>query len=71
MAHRWTAVRRQKRRRFIAWRGRRILMSGDLSVDGCNRLMKLMPKKLPHEVIFMAHHGQYGVNKTLLRNGEA
>ena len=63
VAHRWTAVRRQKRRRFIAWRGRRILMPGDLSVDGGNRLMTLMPKKLPHEVIFMAHHGQYGVNK--------
>jgi hypothetical protein len=43
--------------------GRRILIPGDLSVDGGNRLMKLMPEKLPHEIIFMAHHGQQGVNK--------
>ena len=43
--------------------GRKILIPGDLSVDGGNRLMKLMPEKLPHEIIFMAHHGQDGVNK--------
>jgi hypothetical protein len=43
--------------------GRKILIPGDLSVDGGNRLMKLMPEKLPHEIVFMAHHGQQGVNK--------
>jgi beta-lactamase superfamily II metal-dependent hydrolase len=47
----------------VAHGGRKILIPGDLSVEGGNRLMKLMPEKLPHEIVFMAHHGQQGVDK--------
>ena len=43
--------------------GRRILLPGDLGVEGGERLLKLIPEKLAHDVVVMAHHGQRGVNK--------
>ena len=44
--------------------GRSILVPGDLGEQGGDRLLKLIPDRLPHEIVFAAHHGQSGVKKS-------
>ena len=44
--------------------GRSILVPGDLGEQGGDRLLKLIPGKLPHEIVFASHHGQNGVGKS-------
>ena len=43
--------------------GKRWLVTGDLAVEGGKRLAGLRGDEIRHDVVFMAHHGQNGVNK--------
>ena len=47
--------------------GRKILVPGDLGREGGERLLRTIPQKLPHEIVFMAHHGQRGVDKSFYK----
>ena len=44
--------------------GRTLLVTGDLGEKGGERLLGLIPEKLPHDVVFAAHHGSAGVGKS-------
>lgn len=39
------------------------LVTGDLAVQNGDRLVQTLGSKLEHEIVFLAHHGQQGVNK--------
>jgi len=43
--------------------GRSILVTGDIGVKAGERLMRTIPEKLRHDVVFMSHHGQHGASK--------
>ena len=43
--------------------GRTWLIAGDLAVDGGDRLVSLLGGRIKHDVVFMTHHGQCGVNR--------
>lgn len=43
--------------------GKRWLVTGDIAVEGGKRLVNLCGDRIRHDVVFMSHHGQNGVNK--------
>ena len=42
---------------------KKMLVTGDLGIEGGNRLLELCPDKLKADIVVLAHHGQNGVNK--------
>lgn len=44
--------------------GKSVLVTGDLGVEGGDKLLREIPEKLPHDIVFAAHHGQSGVKKS-------
>ena len=43
--------------------GKKMLVLGDLGIEGGNCLLELCPDKLKADIVVLAHHGQNGVNK--------
>lgn len=43
--------------------GRKLLVTGDIGVKAGERLVRTIPEKLRHDVVFMSHHGQHGADK--------
>ena len=39
-------------------------MTGDIGEQAGDRLLGEIPDRLPHDVVFMSHHGQHGAKKT-------
>ena len=44
--------------------GRSILVTGDIGEQAGDRLLGEIPGRLPHDVVFMSHHGQCGAKKS-------
>ena len=42
---------------------KKMLVTGDLGIEGGNALLKLCPDKLKADIVVLAHHGQNGANK--------
>ena len=43
--------------------GKSILVTGDLGAEASDKLVREIPAKLPHDVVFMSHHGQFGASR--------
>lgn len=43
--------------------GKSILVTGDLGAEMSDKLVREIPDRLPHDVVFMSHHGQYGATR--------
>lgn len=43
--------------------GKSILVTGDLGAERSDQLVRDIPAKLPHDVVFLSHHGQYGASR--------
>ena len=44
--------------------GKSILVTGDLGAERSDQLVRDIPAKLPHDVVFLSHHGQCGASRT-------
>lgn len=43
--------------------GKSILVTGDVGAEMSDKLVREIPNRLPHDVVFMSHHGQCGATR--------